>query len=50
MNNSGKSALILSILLISQTITDENRSNAVLLNGSFVKLGDFDKVKSHGTH
>ena len=46
-NSSGKSALIQTILLIAQTLSSQIPSSSVILNGSFVKLGRFDELKSH---
>lgn len=47
-NSSGKSTLIQSILLISQTLSHRVRSRSVVLNGSLTKLGQFDDLKSFG--
>lgn len=47
-NSSGKSTFIQSILLVTQTLNDRYRSQPVVLNGPFVKLGRFDDIKSDG--
>src|SRR5882672_6722060 len=47
-NSSGKSTLIQSVLLISQTLSHRVRSRSVVLNGSLTRLGQFDDLKSHG--
>lgn len=47
-NSSGKSTLIQSILLISQTVSHKVRSRSVVLNGSLTSLGQFDDLKSIG--
>ncbi|HTB92693.1 MAG TPA: DUF3696 domain-containing protein [Candidatus Sulfotelmatobacter sp.] len=47
-NSSGKSTLIQSILLVSQTLSHRVRSRSVVLNGSLTKLGQFDDLKSFG--
>lgn len=43
-NSSGKSSFLKSILLISQTLSHKDSSAPLLLNGRFIKLGDFDGV------
>jgi predicted ATPase len=45
-NSSGKSTLIQSILLISQTLSHRVRSRSVVLNGLLTRLGQFDDLKS----
>ena len=45
-NSSGKSTLIQSILLISQTSASKVRSRTVVLNGHLTKLGQFDDLLS----
>jgi predicted ATPase len=47
-NNSGKSALIQSLLLVAQTLTDNDGSQSIVLNGSLASLGQFDDLKSNG--
>ena len=47
-NSSGKSTLIQSILLVTQTLNDQYRSQPVVLNGPFINLGRFDDIKSDG--
>lgn len=46
-NSSGKSTLIQSILLVSQTLSHRIDSRSVVLNGALTKLGQFDDLKSH---
>ena len=49
-NSSGKSTWIQSILLISQTLASKVPSPAaVVLNGHFAKLGQFDDLKSYNS-
>lgn len=45
-NSSGKSTLIQSILLISQTLASRVSSRSVVLNGHLSKLGQFDDLRS----
>jgi predicted ATPase len=45
-NSSGKSTLIQSILLVSQTSASKVRSRTVVLNGHLTKLGQFDDLLS----
>ena len=46
-NSSGKSTVLQSMLLISQTLSSRVRSRSVVLNGPLVKLGQFDDLRSH---
>lgn len=48
-NSSGKSTLLQSMLLISQTLSSNVSSRSVVLNGPLVKLGQFDDLLSQGT-
>lgn len=48
-NSSGKSTLIQSILLISQTLSHRIDSRSVVLNGALTKLGQFNDLKSHNS-
>lgn len=48
-NSSGKSTILQSILLISQTLANKVSSRSVVLNGALTRLGQFDDLKSHGT-
>jgi len=49
-NSSGKSSLIQSILLVTQTLKDkDNESEPLILNGPFVNLGKFDDIKTYGS-
>jgi ABC-type cobalamin/Fe3+-siderophores transport system ATPase subunit len=43
-NSSGKSTLLQSILLISQTLSSRVATQTVLLNGHFTKLGQLDDL------
>lgn len=47
-NSSGKSTIIQSILLISQTLSSKVRSRSVVLNGHLARLGQFDDLRSFG--
>ncbi len=46
-NSSGKSSLLQSILMISQTLSNRVLDRPLLLNGSLVQLGTFDDVLSY---
>jgi len=48
-NSSGKSTILQSILLISQTLANRVSSRSVVLNGSIIKLGQFDDLRSYGS-
>ncbi|MCU1410257.1 MAG: hypothetical protein JWR04_964 [Rhodoglobus sp.] len=48
-NSSGKSTLLQSILLLSQTLASKASSRALVLNGNLVRLGTFDEVHSYGS-
>lgn len=43
-NNSGKSTIIQSILLIAQTCSSRRSESQLLLNGEFVRLGRLDEL------
>jgi predicted ATPase len=45
-NSSGKSTLLQSILLFAQTLRSRAGGHPIVLNGDFVKLGDFSDIKS----
>lgn len=45
-NSSGKSTVLQSILLISQTLSYKLSSRSVVLNGALTKLGQFDDLRS----
>ena len=45
-NSSGKSTVLQSILLISQTLAHKISSRSVVLNGSLLQLGQFDDLRS----
>lgn len=47
-NSSGKSTLIQSLLLATQTLQSPVHSRSVVLNGHIVRLGTFDDVVSNG--
>lgn len=47
-NCSGKSTVLQSMLLISQTLASRIGSRSVILNGPLTKLGQFDDIKSFG--
>lgn len=46
-NSSGKSTVLQSMLLISQTLASNISSRSVVLNGPLTKLGQFDDLRSH---
>jgi predicted ATPase len=46
-NSSGKSTVLQSILLVSQTTASKIPSRSVVLNGHLVKLGQFDDLRHH---
>lgn len=46
-NSSGKSTILQSMLLISQTLSSKVSSRSVVLNGPLVKLGQFDDLRSY---
>lgn len=48
-NSSGKSTVLQSMLLISQTLASRIGSRSVILNGPLTKLGQFDDIKSFGS-
>ncbi len=48
-NSSGKSTLLQSILLISQTLAAKVPSRSVVLNGHLAKLGQFNDLRSFGS-
>lgn len=45
-NSCGKSTMLQSILLISQTLSSRGGSESVVLNSNLVKLGQFNDIKS----
>ncbi|MCY4269064.1 MAG: DUF3696 domain-containing protein [Gammaproteobacteria bacterium] len=47
-NSSGKSTLVQSMLLIAQTLNRKATSRAVVLNGVYTNLGQFNDIKSIG--
>ncbi len=47
-NSSGKSTVIQSLLLTTQTVQNPVRSRSIVLNGHILKMGEFDDVLSHG--
>jgi len=46
-NSSGKSSILQSLLLVSQTLSHKVSSRSVVLNGTLTRLGQFDDLKSH---
>lgn len=48
-NSSGKSTLLQSILLISQTLSSKVSSKSVVLNGNLTKLGQFADLKANNS-
>jgi len=47
-NSSGKSTVLQSLLLVSQTLSHKVSSRSVVLNGALTRLGQFDDLRSHG--
>ena len=47
-NSSGKSTIIQSMLLITQTLGNRISSRSVILNGPIIKLGAFNDLKTYG--
>src|ERR1039458_8982458 len=47
-NSSGKSTVLQSLLLISQTLAHKVGSRSVVLNGTLTRLGQFDDLRSYG--
>lgn len=48
-NSSGKSALLQSMLLVSQSISDTHEDRPVILNGSRIQLGRYEDVRTKGS-
>jgi len=46
-NSSGKSTVLQSLLLVSQTLSHKVSSRSVVLNGALTRLGQFDDLRSH---
>ncbi len=49
-NSSGKSTLLQSILLITQTLAARGTTQTVVLNGYITKLGQFDDLRNDATN
>ncbi len=47
-NSSGKSTVLQSLLLVSQTLSHKVSSRSVVLNGALTRLGQFDDLRSYG--
>lgn len=47
-NSSGKSTVLQSLLLVSQTLSHKVGSRSVVLNGALTRLGEFDDLRSYG--
>src|SRR5688500_7966517 len=47
-NSSGKSTVLQSLLLVSQTLSHKVGSRSVVLNGTLARLGQFDDLRSYG--
>ena len=45
-NSSGKSTILQSVLLLAQTMQNNVPSQTLVLNGSMIKLGDINDIKS----
>jgi predicted ATPase len=48
-NSSGKSTILQSLLLISQTLAHKVSSRSVVLNGTLTRLGEFNDLRSFGS-
>lgn len=48
-NSSGKSSVIQSLLMLSQTLSSRYSEDAVVLNGHLTRLGSFEDIKSHNS-
>jgi predicted ATPase len=46
-NSSGKSTILQSLLLVSQTLSHKVSSRSVVLNGTLTRLGQFDDLRSY---
>lgn len=46
-NSSGKSSILQSLLMLSQTFSARQPSNSIVLNGHLARLGSFEDIKSH---
>jgi predicted ATPase len=46
INGRGKSSLLQSLLLLSQTLRQMNTPQRLLINGEWIELGTFDDIKS----
>ncbi len=46
-NSSGKSTILQSLLLVSQTLSHKVGSRSVVLNGTLTRLGQFDDLRSY---
>ncbi|MEH1865872.1 MAG: hypothetical protein V7K69_12815 [Nostoc sp.] len=46
-NNSGKSTIIQSLLLTTQTLQNPVSSRSVILNGHTLKIGEFNDIVSN---
>lgn len=49
LNSCGKSSFLQSILLVQQTLANQNRERILVFNGSMVSLGTFDEVVNDQT-
>ncbi len=47
-NSGGKSTVLQSLLLVSQTLSHKVGSRSVVLNGALTRLGQFDDLRSYG--
>lgn len=46
LNSSGKSSILQSILLLTQTLNNQNPERPLILNGQIIQQGTFDTVKN----
>jgi predicted ATPase len=49
INGRGKSTILQSILIISQSITSQEKISELLINGNLIQLGNFDDIKNSET-
>lgn len=49
VNGRGKSSLLQSLLILSQTAWDNSNMKRLLINGGYIELGNFDDIKNSET-
>lgn len=48
-NSSGKSSFIQSILMVAQTFSDNVWNGRMVLNGTLIRLGEYEDILSHSS-